>query len=159
MSGSAEGRRRETFRRWGRRKEKVPEMRHRSFRSRGYDAPVDVAPAGGARNPALGRSRDPTGGHYDPSARSFAGLRLLKVSDAAKRDKAMSRTGAAERGKPSGNQEARTRDPKSPPWRAERRGTFARRCELKQGCADRRAIPSAWRGGNLSPRKRGWKAA
>jgi hypothetical protein len=29
-----------------------------------------AAPAGGARNPALGRSRDPTGGHYDPSARS-----------------------------------------------------------------------------------------
>jgi hypothetical protein len=29
-----------------------------------------AAPAGGARNPALGRRRDPTGGHYDPSARS-----------------------------------------------------------------------------------------
>ena len=107
---------------------------------------VDVAPAGGARNPALGRSRDPTGGHYDPSARSFAGLRLLKVSDAARRDKAMSRTGAAERGKPSGNQEARTRDPKSPPWRAERRSLPATAGELEKGRADRRAIPSALRG-------------
>ena len=87
-----------------------------------------MAPADRPRKPILGRSRDPTGGHYDPSARSFAGLRLLKVSDAARRDKAMSRTGAAERGKPSGNQEARTRDPKSPPWRAERRSASRKGC-------------------------------
>ena len=29
-----------------------------------------AAPAGGARNPALGRPGNPTGGHYDPSASS-----------------------------------------------------------------------------------------
>jgi len=28
----------------------------------------DAAPAGGARNPALGRPGEPPGGHYDPSA-------------------------------------------------------------------------------------------
>ena len=48
----------------------------------------------------------------------------------------MSRTGAAERGKPSGNQEARTRDPKSPAWRAERRSAS------RKGCANlRKAAP------------------
>ena len=30
----------------------------------------DAAPAGRLRRPALGRPRDPIGGHYDPSARS-----------------------------------------------------------------------------------------
>jgi hypothetical protein len=30
----------------------------------------DAAPAAAARNRGTGRSRDPTGGHYDPSARS-----------------------------------------------------------------------------------------
>src|SRR5262245_20466382 len=30
----------------------------------------DAAPAGWARNPALGRPRDPPAGHYEPAARS-----------------------------------------------------------------------------------------
>jgi len=71
-----EGRRRETFARWSNGKGAVAEMRHRSFQDRPprKAEPVGAAPAGGARHPALGRLRDPTGGHYDPSARSLAGL-------------------------------------------------------------------------------------
>ena len=34
---------------------------------------VGAAPAGGARNPAPGRLRDPTGRHYDRSARCSLG--------------------------------------------------------------------------------------
>jgi hypothetical protein len=59
---------------------------------------VGAAPAGEARNLALGRPRDPIGGHYDPSAGSSAGLGPFhKVSDRPRRDKAMSRTGAEDR--------------------------------------------------------------
>ena len=39
----------------------------------------DAAPAGEARNLALGRSRDPIGGHYDPSAGSLLDRAVLEV--------------------------------------------------------------------------------
>ena len=39
----------------------------------------DAAPAGEVRSLALGRSRDPTGGHYDPSARSSLGRAVSGV--------------------------------------------------------------------------------
>ena len=44
-----------------------------------------AAPAGKPRKLALGRSRDPTGGHYDPSAGSSAGLGLAGMPRARKR--------------------------------------------------------------------------
>src|ERR1017187_5343128 len=106
----------------------------------------DAAPAGGARNPALGRSRDPTGGHYDPSARSSL-------------DRAVSGLGGAEarsgvepaRQRPTERSdvdlEARTRDQKSPRWSAAGRAPYvigrARRKAWTRMSAARRSIPSA----------------
>ena len=48
----------------------MPEIRQPSSRAEtGQPGSGGAAPAGKARNLALGRSRDPIGGHYDPSAR------------------------------------------------------------------------------------------
>jgi hypothetical protein len=84
---------------------------------------VDAAPAGGARNPALGRSRDPTGGHYDPSVRSLTGLGPLQgFVDGPRRDKAMSRTGAADRKQTgAGTRKRGPGDRNRRRWSAERR--------------------------------------
>ena len=90
-----------------------------------------AAPAGGARNPALGRPRDPIGGHYDLSARSSLdwewtnGCRTAEVSLARK---GVTPRPAGPVHKP-GNADPRT---EKPPWRAERRRTFARRCAHKE---------------------------
>jgi hypothetical protein len=55
----------------------------------------DAAPAREVRSLAPGRLRDPTGGHYDPSARSSLDWdHSILLSDRPRRDKAMSRTGA-----------------------------------------------------------------
>ena len=56
-----EGRRRETFARWSNGKVAVAEMRPRTFQGlvpgNSRDTKAGAAPAGGARNPALGRPR------------------------------------------------------------------------------------------------------
>ena len=117
----------------------VPENRHSPFRAgTGQPGAAGAAPAGGARNPALGRSRDPTGGHDDPSARSSLDWdRSNGFGRAVTRDKPMRRTGAAALGRSrNGNQEARTRERKSP--QTERREAPSRRSQ----------------GGKDTPRKR-----
>ena len=108
----------------------VPENRHSPFRAgTGQPGAAGAAPAGGARNPALGRSRDPTGGHDDPSARSSLDWdRSNGFGRAVTRDKPMRRTGAAALGRSrNGNQEARTRERKSP--QTERREAPSRRSQ------------------------------
>jgi hypothetical protein len=70
-----------------------------------------AAPAGGARNPALGRSRDPTGGHYDPSARSsldravsgLLGRRRSAVLSRRRQNPRKEETGTWKRGPGIGN--------------------------------------------------------
>ena len=70
----------------------------------------DAAPAGEARNLALGRPRDPTGGHYDPSARSFAGLGLAATPRPRKRGPGdRNRRSGAPRGASSRSQGTRRR--------------------------------------------------
>jgi hypothetical protein len=82
----------------------------------------DAAPAGGARNPALGRPRDPIGRHYGRSARSSLDWDWHVAS----------------------SQETRTRGQKSPRWSAERRAHLAR-CARTARCGSTMLRRSALR--------------
>ena len=97
-----------------------------------------AAPAGGARNPALGRSRDPTGGHYDPSARSSLDRAVSGLLGAkARRGDEPAAPKPPERR--DVDLEARTRDRKSPRRSAERRRA------LRTGRARRKVRTDKWR--------------
>jgi hypothetical protein len=115
-----------------------------------------AAPAGGVRNPALGRSRDPTGGHYDPSARSsldraVSGLLGAKARSGVEPARQIPRSeetwtwkrGPGIRNRRDGRREA-------PAFSKRERG------KTEDWCATRRSIPLASRRGKRnSPRERG----
>ena len=107
----------------------------------------DAAPAGRLRKPALGRSRDPTGGHYDPSAGSSAGQAALKGSLAAE---ARSGVEPARRGRRTQSRASPgSADPGSEiaACGAPRGAAHRQRCaHIRNGRADRRATPSILRG-------------
>src|SRR5450759_237397 len=93
-----------------------------------------AAPAGGARNPALGRPRDPIGRHYDPSARSS--LHWPRANAGFKKRGPGDRKAAMER--------------------REAPALSKRECgKTKDWCAARRSIPSGYlRGKDLSAEAR-----
>ena len=108
-----------------------------------------AAPAGGARNPALGWSRDPTGGHYVPSARSSLDRAVSGLLGAkARRGDEPAAPNPPERR--DVDLEARTRDRKSPRRSAERRralrkGARALSAEARKGDGGRKVRTDKWR--------------
>ena len=131
-------------------------MRHRSCWARRREClRGDVAPADRPRKPILGRFRDPTGGHYDPSARSFAGQAASGFLGKRSRVQVLSLRGMRKPG--TNGASPGSADPGSEIATMARRE--ARRVPqgmrgLEKGCADRRAIPSALREGERSPPRR-----
>ena len=97
---------------------------------------LDAAPAGGARNPALGRPRDPIGRHYGRSARSSLDWDWDWDWHVAS------------------SQETRTRGQKSPRWSAERRAHLAR-CARTARCGSTMLRRSALRPPRFSRGKEG----
>src|SRR5450759_3446027 len=114
----------------------------------------DAAPAGRLRRPALGRPRDPIGGHYDPPRGARWTGTVPPVSDGPRCDKPMRRTGTkALRRNRGGNQETRT-------WGSEiaavecreAPASFKRGCgKTEDWCATRCSIPSHVEGQEKGP--------
>ena len=114
----------------------------------------DAAPAGVVRSLALGRSRDPTGGHYDPSARSSLDRAVSDVggSDARSGDEPACRKPEDERDE---DLEARTRGQKSrdgAPWGAHPSPGCPRFAKRGLSWMRHAALhPLGYRGGNEGP--------
>ena len=103
----------------------------------------DAAPAGGdGRTPAPGRPGTPTGGHYDPSARSSLDWDWRKPRPRKRGP------GACVSGEGWGRE---------PPWSAERRPHpwQQERGKTEDWCAAWRSTPSALPEGKRRPRERG----
>ena len=128
----------------------LPENRQR-LSGRGRETGFGgAAPAGGARNPALGRPWVTVRPHY-------GGLPLMAGRGADEGWRKPAGSGRAE--PPVLTRKIRSQGQKSPRWSAEWRAPVATGARAArrgpQGCAARRSIPSACAGGKARPRQGG----